>query len=372
MVDPTQASPAKPDDSDGKRLGKKTVFATLSSVIGAILIVLALGVGVYALLRMDSRGDQTSSAQRFKLDLASQVDVPSDMLAFTEQRRIDLATRVPTAIAATADGTVFVAGDSSVEIVRAEGTRTTVPLEIQPTCLAVHQDVEQGDLQILLGAGRGVMVISQSGEVLQRWPEAHSKSLLTGIAVASDRVFVADAGQRAVLMYSRDGQLLGTIGKADPSRQMPGFVIPSPYFDLLVDREGLLHVVNPGMRRVEAYNQRGELQSYWGQAGSSLPSFFGCCNPAHVSLLPDGRFVTSEKGIPRIKIYSEAGELQQVVAAPRQLGVPASALGDARGNQKERVFDVAVDGRGNVLVLDAQNRQVIVFQPIARKEESQP
>ncbi len=142
---------------------------------------------------------------------------------------------------------------------------------------------------------------------------------------------------------------------------MPVFVIPSGYFDLAVDGEDMLHVVNPGMRRVETYNEQGELQSYWGQAGSALSGFFGCCNPAHVAILSDGRFVTSEKGIPRVKIYTAAGDLQSVVAGPRQLGVPASALGDARGNGADRVFDVAVDSAGNIYVLDPHHRQVIMF-----------
>jgi len=35
----------------------------------------------------------------------------------------------------------------------------------------------------------------------------------------------------------------------------------------------------------------------WGKR-SGIADFFGCCNPAHLALLPDGRFVTSGKGIP--------------------------------------------------------------------------
>ena len=80
-------------------------------------------------------------------------------------------------------------------------------------------------------------------------------------------------------------------------------------------------------------------------------------------MLPDGRFVTSEKGIPRIKVYSDAGEFQHVVAGPSELGVSASALVDARGDQVERVFDVAVAQDGAVLVLDTLERCVRVFYP---------
>ena len=94
----------------------------------------------------------------------------------------------------------------------------------------------------------------------------------------------------------------------DPERHTSEFVIPSPHFDLVAGPDETFWVVNPGKRRIESYSRPGELQSMWGQAGAALADFFGCCNPAHLALLPDGRFVTSEKGIPRIKIYSEAGE----------------------------------------------------------------
>ena len=156
---------------------------------------------------------------------------------------------------------------------------------------------------------------------------------------------------------------MGRIGAADPDRHMPSFVIPSPYFDLVVGPDETLWVVNPGMRRIESYSFTGELQSMWGRAGAGIADFFGCCNPAHLALLPDGRFVTSEKGIPRIKVYSDAGEFERVVAGPRELGVSASALVDARGDQVERVFDVAAAQDGAVLVLDTLERCIRVFYP---------
>ncbi len=41
------------------------------------------------------------------------------------------------------------------------------------------------------------------------------------------------------------------------------------------------------------------LAASWGRAGSSVADFFGCCNPSHIARFADGRFVTSERGIPR-------------------------------------------------------------------------
>jgi hypothetical protein len=103
------------------------------------------------------------------------------------------------------------------------------------------------------------------------------------------------------------------------------------------------------------------LETVWGKAGSDIAGFFGCCNPSHLALLPDGRFVTSEKGIPRIKIYRADGEMECVVAGPQQLDVPANSLGDPRTTESQLVFDVAVDGQGRILVLDHRSNSIRVF-----------
>ena len=60
-------------------------------------------------------------------------------------------------------------------------------------------------------------------------------------------------------------------------------------------------------------------------------------------MLPDGRFVTAEKGIPRIKVYSPRGEFECVVAGPKQMKAVAA--------------DLAADRRGRILALDPSNGQ---------------
>ena len=63
-----------------------------------------------------------------------------------------------------------------------------------------------------------------------------------------------------------------------------------------------------------------------------------------------------------MKIYSEHGDFESVVAGPDALGVSESALGDARGNQAERVFAVAAGPRDEVLVVDAFHGCIRVFE----------
>ncbi len=340
----------------------RSTRAAVGSTVAVVVVLATLAIGTYALFRMGDPGaSSTAVPERFQLDLTTQMEVPAELLKYAQQRRIDVSLKHPTAFAVGPTGHLYVAGDSSIEIIAPDGTSIVTAIGGHPTCLTAAAQGDAGKCLVYVGIDGHVAVLGETGEVMRQWPAADARSILTSIVVADHDVFVADAGQKVVRHYNTDGKLLGTIGKPDPDRQMPGFVIPSPYFDLVVDQDDLLHIVNPGMRRVEAYSFDGELQSFWGRGGSALADFFGCCNPAHLAIMSDGRFVTVEKGIPRVKVYSREGELQQVVAGPRQLGISAAALGDARGNQKERVFDVAVDGSGNVLVLDPRKCQIIVF-----------
>jgi hypothetical protein len=102
---------------------------------------------------------------------------------------------------------------------------------------------------------------------------------------------------------------------------------------------------------MEAYTRDGELQRFFGSAGSAIEQFLGCCNPSNFAILSDGRIVTAEKGVPRVKVYSPQGALESVVAAPSQFGDNNSGL------------DLATDSQGRVLVLEPGLQVIRVFAP---------
>jgi len=160
---------------------------------------------------------------------------------------------------------------------------------------------------------------------------------------------VADAGNRVVVRYDTQGKLLGRIGRRDRERNIPGILVPSPYFDVAVGTEGLLWVTNPGRLRMEAYTFDGDLEVSWGTSSFAIDGFCGCCNPTHFALFRDGRVVTSEKGLPRVKLYDEAGRFKSVVAAPKSFDIEARGL------------DLGVDSAERVLVLDPSASQVRIF-----------
>jgi hypothetical protein len=82
-----------------------------------------------------------------------------------------------------------------------------------------------------------------------------------------------------------------------------------------------------------------------------LEGFAGCCNPVHLAILPNGNFITYEKGLDRIKIYGPTGNFECVVAGPGSF----KGKSDFHCSQATLVNDMASDPEGNIYVLDAYN-----------------
>ena len=131
--------------------------------------------------------------------------------------------------------------------------------------------------------------------------------------------------------------------------QIHGFIIPSPYFDLAFNGDGELWVANPGKHSLENYTINGELRTWWTASSVSIKGFSGCCNPVHFAFLPDGTFVTSEKGTIRIKVYKPSGEFLGVVASPSKF------------KENSHAPDLAADDKGNIYALDIDKKMLRLF-----------
>ncbi|MHC4061853.1 MAG: NHL repeat-containing protein [Planctomycetota bacterium] len=327
--------------------------------IGA-LIALAVVIAVLAVVRLDMTGEKGSGlGEAYTYDLEELAKIDPNLILY-EELLPTIGTRFEAskAIAVGSDGRIYVAGDKAIRIF----TETAEPAgEIElpdaPTCLTVADD---GKLYV--GMKDHVQVHDNRGKRLASWPGLGKDAVLTSIAVSEDDVFVADAGNRIVVRYDVTGKLINYIGKKDVERNILGFVIPSPYFDLGVAPDGLLRVVNPGRLRIEAYTFDGDLEYSWGKFSSSIEGFTGCCNPVNFAMLADGSFVTCEKGLVRVKIYDAQGAFVGVVAGPDQLvrgGV--SRVCRFPADCQVGGFDVAVDRTQRVLILDTIENVVRIF-----------
>ena len=269
-------------------------------------------------------------------------------------------------------GRVYIgdAGAKQVRVFDATGAKLAdIKTGGAPLALAAAED---GSLYVALRDR--VEVYDAAGRRQAAWASAGAGSLFTAIAVSKTDVFVANVIQRRgrVLRYRRsDGKLLQTLdGVVQGDKQNTGFVVPSPYFDLAIGVKGRLWVVNPGRRRIEAYQSdcgpavtaKGK-PLRWGRSGKGLEDFCGCCNPVHIAILPDGSFVTAEKGLTRVKLYDKTTKFVGVLAGPKEFDAHDRAVrGRGAGGADIRGLEVAADKAGRVYVLDSATKQVRIFE----------
>ena len=328
-----------------------------------VLIALAVVVAVAAVVRLDVFGRKGNRLGKgFDYDIEELARIDPNLILYEESGgAIETGFTASHAIAVDSKGSIYVAADRAIRKFSDQGVIIgETELAAEPGCLAVLADGT-----IYVGLKDHVEIYDAQGQRQGSWdslgPEAH----LTSIVVSDGNVFVADAGNRVVVRYDTSGNLVTNIGKKDSSRNVPGFVIPSPYFDLAVSEDGLLRVVNPGRRRIEAYTFDGDLEFWWGSGSVAIEGFCGCCNPVNIALLPDGRYVTCEKGLVRVKVYNSEGEFVGVVAGPRQLVRDGELrVCDLPEECQAGGFDIAVDPAGRVLVLDTIKNIVRIFTKI--------
>jgi hypothetical protein len=278
---------------------------------------------------------------------AEEID-PADIL-YQQTAEIPTGLTTVRALAVGAGDRLHVGGDKCVRVFEPDGKRIReIAVEAGPRCLAASVMEDSAAERLYVGMENHVEVFDLKGVRIAAWKSPSEKAQFLSIAATDQDVFVADFGNQLVWRYDTKGELKGRIGQPDKKRKIPGLTATTPYLDLAMGANGLVYVVNPRLLRLEAYTARGDLETTWGKGSSKLEDFFGCCNPTHIAVLPNGDFVTAEKGIPRIKVYSAEGKFECVVAGPRQM--PSLAA------------DLAVDHRGRVLALDAMNASVRVFE----------
>ncbi len=338
---------------------KKVITDKLILVAVPVLIAIA----VTAIYYMDIAGEAGNKLGKdFNYDVSKQAVASSENPLYEEsQSPITTGLKNPRAVAVDIENNIYVAGDSQINIFNnndklIRGIKTKGP----PRCLFISKDKT-----IYAGTNNTVEIYDSSGKEAGGFKHEKADAVLTSIAVSGDNIFVADAGNRLVARYNKKGELLKVIGQKDKQRNIPGFSIPSPYFDLAIADDGLLRVVNPGRHKIEAYTFNGDLEFSWGDYSSGVEGFCGCCNPVNFAMTSEGQFVTCEKGLVRVKVYDEDGKYIGLVAGPEQL-VPTEKAVPCETPEQCQLggFDVAVDGNGRVIVMDTLHNTIRIFEKI--------
>lgn len=281
------------------------------------------------------------------------------LVHYEQVKTVDAGVQDPGGLGVDDGGMIYTAGSTKLKIWNRDlDAARELTLTAPATALAVD-----GAGTVYVGTKVHVEVIPPEGEPVQ-WADLGEDSHITSIALAGGKVFVADAGQRVIWKFSKEGKLEGRLGDAGSFAGRKGFIIPSASFDVAAAGDGTLWIVNPGMHTLININTEGEKIRSFKKSSQDIEGFCGCCNPSHIALLPDGSIVTGEKGLMRVKVVSPDGDLKSVVAGPLlfEKDDPHAKLGaGALPGKAEAVADLAVRGE-QVLVLDRNAGLLRIFE----------
>ncbi len=321
-------------------------------IVGLILIV-SISVAILCVVSPSLLNDNNSNINSASQDeLAKLLTTDPELILYKEEKPvINTGFEKARVIAVDANDQIYVTGDQSVRAYDASGKALpfTIQLDKEISALSIADD---GTLYV--GVSDHVEVFDANGQRKSVWETLEPKSIVSSIGIAGENVFLADAGARTIHHFKTDGTKQKDFGE---------FVLPSFYFDLAVADENRLKVAHTGKHRLETYDFDGNLLSWWGEFSmKEIEKFCGCCNPVNFALLPDQQgYVTCEKGITRVKQYSNNGNFLGVVAGPEQF-----TKHDLQCDRPDACFnpiglDVAVDSQGRVLVLDSTTKEIRIF-----------
>ena len=310
-------------------------------LVATILILAMVGFMAYDFFSEDK---QAKNIYEFNID--DYKNVNPQLISHTEILQIIPKNKNLHGICVDINDNIYAVGDSVIDIFDPSGIFLR-EIKTNSNGLCITVDEMQN---IYIGATDHIEIWNPDGELISSWNPVSDKSILTSIAIEDTNVFAADAGNKILYRYNTKGNLINQIGKKDSLNGIQGFVIPSPYFDIAIGRDNEVWAVNSGRHQLESYKPNGSLISSWKKTSMGLDGFSGCCNPSHIAMLSDGSFVTSEKGLVRIKIHKPSGEFTSVVAASDKF------------EKGTRGLDLAVDSKDRVIVLDPKKGIIRIFQ----------
>lgn len=351
---------------DAKKVNRRKFLTT--GLAGAGILGAGAAIGWVATRSQKSaftgKDSRAPLGDRFTYDVSAYTKIDPALIIYAEQTKIPTGLQTSSCLTVGRGDVIYVGGDREVKLLDKTGAAlSSITLAGKPNAVAQGED---GRLYVAFK--NQFEVFDATGKSVLKSEPLDVRAHLTALAQHEDKIFAADAGNREVLICGLDGKVQSRFGKVGKAAEGTGFTVPSPYFDLLFGAEDLLWVVNPGRHLIQAYLPDGKYQTGWGATGLTIEAFCGCCNPVHLARLPDGGFVTSEKGLNRVKVFTGNGKFVGVVAGPEQLGRDMDQVQKALDDANAGItYDIACDSTGRVLVLDPVSRVIRVF---ARKEKT--
>jgi hypothetical protein len=309
---------------------------------------LLLFVFIVVLISTDLfKNSGNSDKNEYAYDLEKYKKIDTSLICYDEVFKMDIELPELNAIAIDNASLIYIASNNII-VLYDNSFNKLLKFQTDSTINAIAAN---NNSNLYLGINDHVEVYTKNGFLIKKWKPYSNKSYITSIAFNNGFIYVADAGNQLVFKYSDEGQLLDIYGKKDKEKGFAGFIIPSDYFDIAFGSDDKIWIANTGMHKLQQFSDDGDLLASWGSTSMELKGFAGCCNPTHFCILPSGNFVTYEKGLDRIKIYSPNGKFQCVVSGPTDDNSEAAS----NCSIGALVHDMAVDKNGDIYVIEASN-----------------
>jgi outer membrane protein assembly factor BamB len=232
-----------------------------------VILILLSAVIIYIVI-----GDQKStrvgnrSGNIYELDIDQFKSVDPSLISHRETRNYTLdADRVSGL--AYSNNKLYLAADQYYQVFDLAG-RQLLKVELPDSVICLNV---MADESVVVGFRQYISMYDASGELIWTCDPLGERAVITALAVNKDLIFVADAGGRCVHRFNREGGKIDYFEGKTGGKDLHGFIIPSANFDLDVNAEGELWVVNPGKHALENYTDEGELRGFW--ENSSAESF---------------------------------------------------------------------------------------------------
>jgi hypothetical protein len=254
-------------------------------------------------------------------------------------------------LAVDSEDRMYVLGDGEARIFKPNGEwirSWRAPEGAQ--CLSVSS----GD-RICFGLVGGIAVTNTAGSRVGGFEIGETKpsASITSVKIHKNEILVADATARCIRRYDWNGKALGVIGAYGKIR---GFMLPNKYLDIDIDANDQIYATDSGRHQVTSWKLDGTNAGNFGKFGlASAEDFVGCCNPVNLAIAADGKIITAEKVIARVKIYNQSGKL-------------LSLIGPEHFDPKCIHLYLAVDSKGRIFVGDPVRLNIQVFTPLSKTE----
>jgi hypothetical protein len=314
-------------------------------------------------------------------------NIPAQWIGYAEDSTFYCDINEPSCFAGDGLDAIYIGGDNPPFVCRfslKDKIFQTIPLKSKPVSLAVGAEGQLFAGKLFVAHAHQFSVYSMDGDEELTWAFPDDKTAVYSIARTDSAVYAADTGKRLIHQFDGQGKLVRSFGQplgqsgeknSESTDVFSGFAVYISPITLTISRKtGLIHVANPGKQRIETFTSEGywEPSLSWGDASSDLSGFAGCCNPVSVSTLSDGRIITAEKYLTRVKVFFTNGRLDCVVAGPEVLdkipaNIPQLELFRLPASENGRHVYVTAMKNDNIVFFDPAMNVIRCFVPLTTK-----